>query len=42
MLGDARQDVGESSLRIDVVHLGCDDQAVHDRGTLAATIRAAE
>jgi len=42
MLGDARQNVGEPGLRIDVVHLGCDDQVVHQRGTLAAAIRPAE
>ena len=42
MLGDARQNVGEPGLRIDVVHLGRDDQAVHHRGPLAATVRAAE
>ena len=42
MLGDARQNVGEPSLRIDVVHFGGDDQAVHDGGTIAATIGAAE
>ena len=42
MLGDARENVGEPGLRIDVVHLGGDDQAVHHRGTLAAAIRAAE
>jgi hypothetical protein len=42
MRGDARQDVGEPGLRIDVVHLGRDDQAVHHRGPFAAAIRAAE
>ena len=29
ILGDARENVGEPSLRIDIVHLGRDDQAVH-------------
>ena len=38
MLGDACQDVGEPGLRIDIVHLGCDNEAVHDRGSLAAAI----
>ena len=42
MLGNARQNVGEPGLRIDVVHLGCDYQAVHDGGTLAPAIGAAE
>ena len=36
------QNVGEPGLRINVVHLGCDDQAVHDCGALAAAIGAAE
>ncbi len=40
MLGDAGEGVGEPSLRIDVVHLGGDDQAVHDGGALAAAIGA--
>jgi hypothetical protein len=38
MFGDAGQDVGEPGLRIDVVHLGGDDQAVHHGGALAAAI----
>src|SRR2546430_16329338 len=38
----APKTVGEPSLRINVVLLGRDDQAVHDRGALAAAIRAAE
>jgi hypothetical protein len=42
MFGDAGQDVGEPSLRINVIHLGRNDQAVHDRGALATAIRAAE
>ena len=42
MLGDAGENVGEPGLRINIVHLGRDDQAVHHRGPLAATIRAAE
>ena len=40
VLGDAGEDVGEPGLRIDVVHLGGDDQAVHDGGALAAAIGA--
>ena len=42
MLGNAREDVGEPGLRINIVHLGRDDQAIHYRGPLAATIGAAE
>jgi hypothetical protein len=42
MRGAAGEDVGQPGLRIDAVHLGCDDQAVHGRGTLAAAIGAAE
>lgn len=42
MPGDASQDVCEPSLRIDVIHLGSDDQAVEDRRALTAAIRAAE
>ena len=42
MLGDAGQYVGEPGLRINVVHLGRDDQAVHDGGALAAAIGTAE
>jgi hypothetical protein len=42
MRGYARQHVGEPGLRIDVAHLGRDDQAVHHRRAFAAAIRAAE
>ena len=42
MLGDAGEHVGEPGLRIDVVQLGGDDQAVHGGGTLAAAIGAGE
>ena len=38
MFGDAGQDVGKPGLRVDVVHLGRDDQAVHNGGALAAAI----
>ena len=34
MLGDARENVGEPGLWMDVVHFGRDDEAVHHRGTL--------
>ena len=40
--GDARQDIGEPGLRVDAVHLGCDDQAVEDGGTLPTAVGAAE
>jgi hypothetical protein len=36
----AGEDIGGPSLRVDAIHLGCDDQAVHGRGPLSATIRA--
>ena len=42
MSGDTGQHIGEPGLRIDVVHLGRDDQAVHHRGTRPAAIRATE
>src|SRR5208282_6026179 len=42
MFGDAGEHVGEPCLWINVVHLGRDDQAVHDRGALAAAIGTAE
>ena len=38
MIGDAAEHVGEPGLWIDAVHLGRDDQAIHDRGTLSAAI----
>ena len=38
MFGDAGQDIGKPGLRVDVVHLGRDDQAVHNGGALAAAI----
>ena len=42
MSGDAGEDVGEPGLRVDVVHLGRDDQAVHGGGALPTTIGAGE
>ena len=42
MGGDACKDIGQPGLRIDAVHLGGDDQAVHGRGTPSAAIRSAE
>ena len=42
MLGDAGEHVGEPGLRVDVVHLRRDDQAVHGGGALAAAIGAGE
>ena len=39
MLGDPGQDVGQPSVRIDVVQFGGDNQAVHRCGALAAAIR---
>jgi hypothetical protein len=40
MAGDAAKDIGEPSLRIDVIHLGGDDKAVHGGGALTAAIGA--
>jgi hypothetical protein len=42
MGGNAREDVGEPCLRIDAVHLGCDDEAVHVCGALASAVGSAE
>jgi hypothetical protein len=42
VLGAAGEDVGEPSLRAEVVHLGGDDQAVHDGGALAAAVGTGE
>ena len=41
-LGDATEDIGEPSLRVDVVELSSDDEGVHRRGPLAAAVGAAE
>ena len=41
-LGDAGENVGEPSLRIDVVELGGDDEGIHRRGAHAAAVGAAE
>ena len=37
-LGDASEDIGAPSLRVDVVELGSDDEGVHRRGLLAAAV----
>jgi hypothetical protein len=42
MEGDAGEDIGQPSLRIDAIHLGRDDQAVHRCGAFAPAIRTAE
>ena len=42
MSGDASEDIGQPSLRINTVHLGGDDQAVHGGGASPAAIRPAE
>lgn len=42
MSGDAGEDIREPRLRIDAVHFGCDDQAVHSCGAPPAAIRPAE
>jgi hypothetical protein len=42
MSGDTAEDVGEPDLRVDVVHLNCDDQAVHGGRALPPTVGAGE
>ena len=42
MGGDARQNVGQPGLRINAIHFGGDDQAVHRRCPLAAPVRSTE
>jgi len=42
IFGDPCQHVGEPRLQINIVHLRSDDQAVHDRGSLASAIEPAE
>ena len=41
-LGDAGEDIGEPSLRVDVVEFGGDDEGVHRRGALAPAVGAGE
>jgi len=38
MIVDPAQDVGEPGARVGVVQLGGDDERVHGRGAVAATI----
>ena len=40
LIGDAGEHVGEPGLRVDVVHLGGDDQRVHGGGPVAAAVGA--
>ena len=42
VLGNAGQDVGQPSLRIDVVHFCRDDDAVHGGSALSAAVGARE
>jgi hypothetical protein len=42
MTGNAVKHVGEPGLRIDVIHLGRDNQTVHGGGALAAAVRSGE
>ena len=42
MLGDASQDVGQPSLRVDIVQFRGADQAVHRRGSLSAAVGTRE
>ena len=41
MGGDAGKDIREPSLRIDTVHFGSDDQAIHGRRASSAAIGSA-
>lgn len=40
--GQSGEDVGEPGLRVDIVHLGADDQAVENGRALSAAIGTAE
>ena len=42
MASDAGEDIGQPSLRIDSIHLGRDNQAIHGRGAASAAIGSAE
>jgi hypothetical protein len=42
MFGDIGEDMREPGLRIDIVHFGGDDQAIHDSGALSAAVTACE
>jgi hypothetical protein len=42
MLGEPRQDIGQPSLRVDIVQFGGDDQAVHRCGALSAAVGTRE
>lgn len=42
MSGDASKNIGQPGLRIDAIHFGCDDQAVHGRGAPSSTVGATE
>src|SRR6478672_5255219 len=42
MGGDAGEDVAQPGLRVDAIHLGGDDQAVHRSGALSAAIGSAK
>jgi hypothetical protein len=42
MFGDPGQDVGQPGLRVDVVHFGSDDQAVHRRSPLSTPVGSGE
>ena len=42
MVGDAGEDVGQPGLRVDVVQLGRDDEALEDGSALAVAVGAGE
>jgi hypothetical protein len=39
---DTREDVGEPGLRINAIHLGCNDQTIHGSGALPTTVGSTE
>jgi hypothetical protein len=42
MIGDAGEDIGEPSLRVNVVELRCVDERVHEGSALGAALRSGE
>jgi len=40
--GDTGEDISQPSLRIDAIHLACDDETIHGGCTLSAAIGPAE
>ena len=42
MGGDASEYIGEPGLRVDVVHLGRDDEAIHGGGSAPSAVEPTE